>query len=347
MQRLALPLLLCVGLASCANPVPAPVSQTEQSSGTQARLIAVKPVNEQVVWASGELGTWVRTTNGGTSWQTSQVPGAEKLQFRDVHAVSADKAWVLSIGPGEQSRIYLTTDGGAHWRQQFVNDQPKAFLDCMDFWDERQAVVIGDSVDGKADLLRTDDGGAHWARLPAAALPAAPNGEGSFAASGTCLIARPGGLAWAVVSSPGHARLLKSSDHGRNWSALALPITARTESGPQTVAFRDDRHGMVLAGGRTLAEGDVAAAATEDGGITWTPRNAPKQVQGVWGAVYVPGAATPTLVAVGISGAQVTRDEGRSWSVLNANNYWAVAFASPNAGWAVGTGGRITRLSGF
>ncbi len=43
MQRLAIALLLCAGLAGCASTVPAPLSQTEQSSGTQARLIAVKP----------------------------------------------------------------------------------------------------------------------------------------------------------------------------------------------------------------------------------------------------------------------------------------------------------------
>ena len=338
----ALFLILCI-----AGHAGAQIVQTEQQSGTQARLIAVSPVNERVVWASGANGTWVRTTNGGDSWQTGQVPGAEKLEFRDVHAVSADQAWLLSIGPGEQSRIYLTLDGGAHWQQQFVNDQAKAFLDCMDFWDTQRAVVIGDSVDGRVDMLQTMDGGAHWTRVPASALPGAPAGEGSFAASGTCLVARSAGLAWAVVSSPGQARLLRTADHGRSWTAHALPITARTESGPQTVAFRDDRHGMVLAGGRTLAPDDVAAAVTDDGGLSWTPRTGPTQAQGVWGAVYVPGAATPTVVAVGISGAAYSRDEGRSWTTLNNANYWSVAFASAKAGWAVGTGGRITRLSGF
>ena len=43
----------------------------------------------------------------------------------------------------------------------------------------------------------------------------------------------------------------------------------------------------------------------------------------------------------------ITRDDGKSWTVLNANNYWSVAFASPDAGWAVGANGRITKLAGF
>ena len=36
------------------------------------------------------------------------MPGADTLQFRDVHALDADRAWLLSAGPGELSRIYYS-----------------------------------------------------------------------------------------------------------------------------------------------------------------------------------------------------------------------------------------------
>ena len=39
--------------------------RSEQSSGTRALLIAVSAVDERVAWASGSLGTWVRTVDGG------------------------------------------------------------------------------------------------------------------------------------------------------------------------------------------------------------------------------------------------------------------------------------------
>ncbi|HEY9227146.1 MAG TPA: hypothetical protein VIP11_10895, partial [Gemmatimonadaceae bacterium] len=87
--------------------------RTDQKSGTTALLIAVSPVNDRVAWVSGSLGTWLRTTDGGTTWQTGRVPGADSLQFRDVHAVDANTAYLLSIGDGNQSRIYKTTDAGA------------------------------------------------------------------------------------------------------------------------------------------------------------------------------------------------------------------------------------------
>ena len=113
------------------------------------------------------------------------------------------------------------------------------------------------------------------------------------------------------------------------------------------MAFRDAQHGMVLGGGNNAVAGDVLIATTDNGGSRWVPRTSPPLARGVWGGVYVPGAKVPTVVAVGPSGAMVTRDEGATWSAIDSNNYWSVGFASVNAGWAVGMGGRITKLSGF
>jgi photosystem II stability/assembly factor-like uncharacterized protein len=76
-----------------------------QHSGTINRLQAISPVNSEVVWASGVGGTFVRTTDGGEHWQAGVVEGAELLQFRDVHGVSAQEAYLLSAGVGEDSRI--------------------------------------------------------------------------------------------------------------------------------------------------------------------------------------------------------------------------------------------------
>src|SRR6202008_2061757 len=114
-------------------PAPAQVTRTEQTSGTTALLIAVSPVNDNVVWVSGARGTWLRTTDGGGTWQSGQVPGADSLQFRDVHAVDANTAYLLSIGNGPQSRIYKTTDAGQTWKLQFTNTEPQGFYDCFDF----------------------------------------------------------------------------------------------------------------------------------------------------------------------------------------------------------------------
>ena len=45
-------------------------------------------------------------------------------------------------------------------------------------------------------------------------------------------------------------------------------------------------------------------------------------------------------------GAAWTPDEGTTWYPLaGVNGYWAVAFASPNAGWLVGVNGTILKIS--
>ncbi len=339
-------------IAACSalpegTATPADVVRTDQTSGTSALLIAVSPVNESVVWVSGSLGTWARTTNGGASWQTGRVPGADSLQFRDVHAVDANTAYLLSIGNGEQSRIYKTVDAGRSWTLQFTNREPQGFYDCFDFWDANRGIVIGDAIDGRLAVLTTTDGGTRWARVAAETLPPAMAGEGSFAASGLCLETLAGGHAWIVMSNPQHARILHTPDYGRSWAVDTLPITTREGVGPQSVSFRDTRNGVVLGGGNAAQPADNLTAITSNGGRTWLPRNRAPLRSGAWGGVYVPGSKPATVVAVGPSGAAYSRDNGGSWIPIDTMNYWSVGFASPRAGWAVGVRGRITKLSGF
>lgn len=326
-------------LAACgggAAPAPAGPVAEEQVSGTTELLIAVSPVNERVVWVSGTRGTFVRTTDGGTTWQAGQVPGAERLQFRDVHALDENTAWLLSIGNADTSRIYHTTDAGKTWTLQFSNPEPKAFYDCLDFWDAQRGLAISDAVGDQLVLLTTSDGGRHWSRIPPMALPRARPGEGAFAASGTCLITRPGGHAWIALGTP-RARLLHSADYGHSWTADSIPLAAIS-----SVSFRDSKSGIVLG-----TDSTAATAATSDGGRSWTRGGRAPFAQGFYGGAFVPGARGATVVAVGPGGAAWSRDQGATWTVLNRNNYWGIGFASSRAGWIVGRGGRITRLSGF
>ena len=87
--------------SSATSPAAAHAPRlTPQDSGTTQGLIAVSPVNKRVVWASGRGGTFAVTTNGGATWRSGVVPGAESLQFRDVEGVSDTVAYLLSIGNG-------------------------------------------------------------------------------------------------------------------------------------------------------------------------------------------------------------------------------------------------------
>ena len=350
-SRLTLALLAATSAAcgprSAAGPAPSGPIRTEQASGTTALLQAVSPVSDRVVWVSGHGATWARTLDGGVTWQAARVPGADTtLQFRDVYGVSAQVAYLLSAGNGPASRIYKTTDGGQSWTLQFTNPDPRAFYDCMDFWDAERGVAVSDAVEGKLVILATSDGGAHWTHP--AAMPDAYDGEGGFAASGTCLVTRPGGHAWIGTGNGPRARLFHSSDYGATWTADSTPLASGNAIGITSVSFRDLRNGIVFGGnvGNNNSRGDVVAL-THDGGATWALGGRPPFAGAIFGGTWVPGARVPMAVAVGPRGAAWSRNEGRTWMAIDSAAYWAVGFASPKAGWAVGPRGRIVKLSGF
>ena len=153
--RLVFPLLV-LGLTQLSGCAPSEIGQqtrplrlnpvlTAQTSGVEARLIGISPVDENTVWIGGTAGTYARTTDGGTTWHAGVVPDAGALQFRDVHAVDAETAYLLSAGEGEQSRIYKTMDAGLTWALQFINPEPQGFFDCMDFWDAEHGIAFSDS----------------------------------------------------------------------------------------------------------------------------------------------------------------------------------------------------------
>ncbi len=221
---------------------------TDQPSGVTARLRGVSAVTDRVAWASGSVGTVLRTGDGGATWQSMNIPDAEKLDFRDIDAVSEQSAYVLSIGSGESSRIYKTIDSGRTWALQFTNADPKAFFDAMAFWDAERGIAFSDSVDGRLVILRTDTGGRLWSRVPAEGLPPALDNEGAFAASGTNVAVYGRDHVWIGTGAAAAARVLRSVDGGRTWTAAATPLAAGPSSGIFSIAFRDADHGIVVGG---------------------------------------------------------------------------------------------------
>src|SRR6201997_871718 len=255
---------------------------TPQNSGTTNGLIAVSPVNPQVVWASGRAGTFVVTTDGGNTWKAGVVPGAELLQFRDVEGVSAKVAYLQSIGvSGDPTdfRIYKTVDGGTTWTMQFQNQNPGAFYDCFAFWTPKRGISHSDSVNGVFPDLRTTDG-TTWQDISNNMPPALP-GEASFAASGTCVATQGGQNAWIATGGSTIARILATRDGGDTWNAYNTPLVSSPSAGAISVPFRNPWNGIV--GGGDLASNDSADAATSnDGGRTWTLTNKPP----VQGAIF-------------------------------------------------------------
>jgi photosystem II stability/assembly factor-like uncharacterized protein len=358
MKRSLVALLIPVfGCTIASAQEPSSIHQptlAPQDSGTTSGLISVWPVNPQVVWACGRNGTFTVTTDGGQTWNAAVVPGAETLQFRDVQAFSASVAYLMSIGANPTDfRIYKTTDGGATWTIQFENQNPNAFYDGFAFWTPDRGIVHSDSVNGVFPDLRTTDG-MTWQDISNNMPPALP-GEFSFASSGTCVATQGGRNAWIATGGAAIARVLATRDQGNTWNAYDTPLFSSPSAGAFTVAFRDPFNGIV--GGGDLDPGDpnnARTATSSDGGQTWTLTTPPPVTGAIFGLSYVgrtgrgagDNLGRAVVITANDGGAAWTPDEGNTWLTLSGvSGYWAVAFATPKAGWLVGTNGRILKIS--
>ena len=282
----------------------------------------------------------------GLNWVPRTVPGLGMLEFRDIEAFSGRTAYLMSSGTGDLSKIYRTDDGGESWRLQFSMDHPEGFLDCMAFWDEQVGIAYGDAVDEELFLLKTDDGGESWDRIEKALLPEAQPGEGGFAASGTCVVTEGDSKGWVATGNAENARILYTEDRGRTWNSSDTPVFGGSLAGLTTIA--------VLGGGEMLAMGGLIGndtarvenvARSGNYGKTWDLGGAPEMRGPIYGSSIVPGMPTSTVVVVGPEGGDISLDGGTSWMPVTRETYWAVGFASPQAGWLVGPEGRIARFS--
>lgn len=301
----------------------------------------VSAVSAQVVWASGSGGTYLRTLDGGATWRAAVLPGAGELDFRAVHALDRDTAWLMSAGPGAQSRIYRTSDGGAHWTLLFTNPDAGGFFDALAFWDARRGILLGDPVDGRFVIFTTADGGRTWQRRQA---PPAQKDEGAFAASNSCLIVRGKREVWFGTGGSGGPRVFHSRDGGQSWTVSTTPLRRDSAgAGIFSLAFTDARHGVAIGGDYakpTDSQGNVAL--TDDGARTWTaPAGTPPHG---YRCAAVCLADRRTCVAVGDSGSDISRDGGKSWTQFDRGPYQALGIAKGDAVWTAGPGGRIAML---
>ena len=318
---------------------------TLQQSGVTARLRGVSAVNERVIWASGSANTILRSDDGGNTWKKLTNPTPDRLDFRDVDAVSESTAYILSIGKGTLSRIYKTKDGGATWELRYANADPDAFFDAMTFWDEMHGIAVGDSVNGAFYILRTDDGGQHWTRVPPDKLPAALPGEGAFAASGTNITVL-GSNVWFATGAGPRARVLRSADRGVTWQLSETPVKSGGNVGIYSIAFRDALHGVVVGGDWSKeTEAVENLAITSDGGKTWQLVSE-KALSGFRSVVsYVPGSKS-SFVAIGPRGSDLSTDDGRTWTPIEGPGFDTFSFAPGKPiGWAAGARGAVAKLS--
>ncbi|MGH8793146.1 MAG: WD40/YVTN/BNR-like repeat-containing protein [Stackebrandtia sp.] len=334
-----------VGMSGSSQAEPAaesmPLAWKLTDTGVDNQFRGLSPVDSRIAWAAGAGGVVLRTDDGGGSWQDVSPADAEGLEFRDIEAFDAKRAVALTIGEGEDSRVFVTEDGGATWHNSFVNEEAEAFYDCMAFFDEQHGIAMSDPVDGRIRFILTDDGGHSWQILPHEQSPEAVEGEFGFAASGQCLVAADANNAFQVTGG-GAARLLHTPDRGQTWTAYDTPMAAGESAGIYAADFRDARHGILVGGDYTTPDSAVDALAYTTRGPAETTLS--KRPSGHYrsGVSFLAG---PIAIAVGPTGSDVTLDGGRTWRGFDDGPFDAVECTSGFSCWASGPDGRIAVLA--
>ena len=331
---------------------------TVQTSGIDTNLRAVSAVYPPdptgalpaVVWASGSNGVILRSPDAGKSWKRLHVQGGDALDFRGIAALDPTVAYVMSIGPGDKSRIYKTTDGGETWKLQFAGSRKEVFLDAIVCFSNfsTQCFVLGDPVDGRFLLMFTEDG-EHWKELPHDTLPAAMPSEGAFAASNSSLCINFDNIYFGTGGAA-KARVFHSPDLGKTWTVADTPVASgNASSGIFSISCK------IVAGAAFYAVGgdyNDPSRVFRSAAFLHDLFYFPKEPAGWQLSKQQPGGFRSgvahvddySAVAVGPNGEDVTQNSGMTWEHTDSLNLNAVMILDSDNGWAVGPKGIVARF---
>jgi photosystem II stability/assembly factor-like uncharacterized protein len=170
-------------------------SFTQQRAATGVALNDLEAHGKDLVWAVGDGGTILRTTDGGTTWNTIASGVTEDL--RRIADADGTNRWTV----GTAGRVLHSTDAGVTWSPQSAGTA--ANLGDVD--------VVGNQVWVAGDggvVRRSDDAGATWT---SASIPTAGNVRGiAVLAPGT-----------AVAVTAGPMETWRTTDRGVTWTMVA------------------------------------------------------------------------------------------------------------------------------
>ncbi|HNW59643.1 MAG TPA: YCF48-related protein [bacterium] len=193
----------------------------------------ITPDSGFVVGASSVL---LRTSNGGENW--SSITGLPvSASFYDIHFVTHRIGAVVGTG----GAILRTTNAGVTWSNQ-TNSSYGLALQGVHFASPDTGLAVG----LLGTVLRTVNGGALWSKINA----------GSSASFNSVAF----GDAQHAVIVGANATLLRSSDRGLTWSAVAVsgvPATASLEQ----VVFPSPQVGYITGAGGLILRSDDSGAS--------------------------------------------------------------------------------------
>jgi photosystem II stability/assembly factor-like uncharacterized protein len=317
-------LLAAFQLAGCGKFDRTAIKMPTFKFVTTENLHSIAYVDEQHIWFSGNYGTILFSSDGGSTW-TKQETGLNTELLCTMAFADTRRGWAAGTG----GTIMHTVDGGTTWsRQQSGVDGH--ILD-MFFLDAERGWAVGEF----GLIIHTADGGATWSTLsePMDTLyndvyfvdPLTGWIVGEF---GTILHTRDGGETW----------ISQTWDDGRD-DAVIDDIWERPRPSLYGTWFQDSRRGWIVGM-------DGIILHTDDGGNIWE-----RLASGTDKPLYSICIRGSRAWITGNKGAYLSsEDGGMVWTVHDEaikTKYWLrdVAFINETQGLIVGASGTIIRSS--
>jgi photosystem II stability/assembly factor-like uncharacterized protein len=282
--------------------------------------------------AVGDLGTVIKTTDGGLTWDVNCFVGGTN-RLTSVHFINRNIGWIVA------GKIILTTgDGGKNWGTLY-SDSTNTF-NSVYFVNPDTGWIVGYGI-----IIKTTDGGKNWSEIIIREFDDVPN-----LTAITFITDQTG---WIVGNNFYGNPIYKTTDGGESWYKLndIEPIIYHLTD----MQLLNKNFGYVLGPRGKLLK-------TSDGGNTWEYKNINKEKEELYltsvfftdttngfavGEGYINNLAYDELIIK-------TTNSGNEWAIINKKRQNhdensitlnKVRFAkdqnSNNYGWIIGQDGII------
>ena len=178
--------------------------------------IALDPKQPATVYA-GSGGGVFKSTDAGRSWKARSVglfpnetPNGHNLAEGFIHAIVVNSRHPQTLYLGSQRGVFKSTDGARTWRRLRSAGLGGLVSSLVIDPERPQTLYAENKVPG---LFKTTNGGGRWLRV-------GPRGSGNVSA----LTLDPTDPDTIYAGMFAGAKAFKSTDGGRTWNALAMPV---------------------------------------------------------------------------------------------------------------------------
>jgi photosystem II stability/assembly factor-like uncharacterized protein len=310
---------------------------------TNTSLHSISVLDSLNIWACGTNGIYLKTTDGGSNWQSGKVKGFETLDFRCIKVLDANTAIIMCTDA--PAFFFKTTDGGKTWKRKYMSRDVKVSFNGMTFKDSENGIAFSDPIDERFFIITTSDAGDTWKQISSLNIPPARKGEKGIAISGTSISVSGKDLIWFGTENSDRSRIFFSQDAGINWRAIDVYSSrGNGTNGISSICFKDELNGIAVGGNpKDEKNNSNICVSTDDGGLNWQPvdNNQPAGFKSciAWSNEY------KFYLSTGKLGSSYSLDDGKTWVSVDSQNYNSIGISEKDGScFVVGNKGIIAKV---